>query len=347
MFSQGLSREVGARGITVNTIQPGPIDTDLNPAAGDWATPQIANTALGRYGQVDDIAAMAAFLAGPQASYITGREPHRRRRNQRVRGEDMSICNGKTALVTGASRGIGRARRNGPGGGRRPGPRPLWPWRPPRPRPSSRRSSPRAARAEAVGADLSAPQGAHALGRPRAGPDRRRAARHPGRQRRRLQGRDHSRRPRWRTSTPSSPVNVRANYFLVQQLLPILKEGVERPSSPLRSPAHAAVGNLSAYAATKGAVDTLVKHFAFILGPRGVCVGERSRARRGGDRHVELRRDRGGARLHPRHAGAEARGPTRRHRRRHPAFLASDAARWVSGDTLPRGRRLQAVGPRR
>ena len=72
MFSQGLSREVGPRGITVNTIQPGPIDTDLNPAAGDWATPQIANTALGRYGHVDDIAAMAAFLAGPQASYITG-----------------------------------------------------------------------------------------------------------------------------------------------------------------------------------------------------------------------------------------------------------------------------------
>jgi len=49
MFSQGLSREVGSRGITVNNIQPGPIDTDLNPAAGDWATPQIANTALGRY----------------------------------------------------------------------------------------------------------------------------------------------------------------------------------------------------------------------------------------------------------------------------------------------------------
>src|SRR5580693_1608717 len=43
MFTQGLSREVGTRGITVNTVQPGPIDTDLNPAAGDWATPQIAN----------------------------------------------------------------------------------------------------------------------------------------------------------------------------------------------------------------------------------------------------------------------------------------------------------------
>ena len=49
MFAQGLAREVGSRGITVNNIQPGPIDTELNPAAGDWATPQIANTALKRY----------------------------------------------------------------------------------------------------------------------------------------------------------------------------------------------------------------------------------------------------------------------------------------------------------
>ncbi len=72
MFTQGLSREVGARGITVNNVQPGPIDTDLNPAAGDWATPQIANTALKRYGHVDDIAAMVAFVAGPEAGYITG-----------------------------------------------------------------------------------------------------------------------------------------------------------------------------------------------------------------------------------------------------------------------------------
>jgi 3-oxoacyl-[acyl-carrier protein] reductase len=72
MFTQGLAREVGTRGITVNNIQPGPIDTDLNPAAGDWAEPQLANTALKRYGHVDDIAAMVAFVAGPEASYITG-----------------------------------------------------------------------------------------------------------------------------------------------------------------------------------------------------------------------------------------------------------------------------------
>ncbi len=72
MFTQGLSREVGARGITVNNIQPGPIDTDLNPASGDWATPQIALTALKRYGRVEDIAAMVAFVAGPEGAYITG-----------------------------------------------------------------------------------------------------------------------------------------------------------------------------------------------------------------------------------------------------------------------------------
>jgi 3-oxoacyl-[acyl-carrier protein] reductase len=72
MFTQGLAREVGSRGITVNNVQPGPIDTDLNPAAGDWAAPQIANTALKRYGHVDEVAALVAFVAGPESSYITG-----------------------------------------------------------------------------------------------------------------------------------------------------------------------------------------------------------------------------------------------------------------------------------
>src|SRR6202163_4656448 len=72
MFTQGLSREVGSRGITVNNVQPGPIDTDLNPAAGEWAVPQQAATALKRYGHVDEVAALVAFVAGPEASYITG-----------------------------------------------------------------------------------------------------------------------------------------------------------------------------------------------------------------------------------------------------------------------------------
>jgi 3-oxoacyl-[acyl-carrier protein] reductase len=72
MFTQGLSREVGARGITVNNVQPGPIDTDLNPAAGEWAAPQKAATALNRYGTVDEVAALVSFVAGPESSYITG-----------------------------------------------------------------------------------------------------------------------------------------------------------------------------------------------------------------------------------------------------------------------------------
>ena len=72
IFTQGLSREVASRGITVNNVQPGPIDTDLNPASGDWAVPQKAATALGRYGRVDEIASMVAFIAGPESSYITG-----------------------------------------------------------------------------------------------------------------------------------------------------------------------------------------------------------------------------------------------------------------------------------
>ncbi len=72
MFTQGLAREVGARGITVNNVQPGPIDTDLNPASGDWAVPQKALTALNRFGTVDEVAALVAFVASPEAAYITG-----------------------------------------------------------------------------------------------------------------------------------------------------------------------------------------------------------------------------------------------------------------------------------
>jgi 3-oxoacyl-[acyl-carrier protein] reductase len=72
MFTQALAREIGSRGITVNNVQPGPIDTELNPAVGDWSVPQKAATSLNRYGHVDEVAALVAFVAGPESSYITG-----------------------------------------------------------------------------------------------------------------------------------------------------------------------------------------------------------------------------------------------------------------------------------
>ena len=72
MFTQGLARELGDRGITVNNVQPGPIDTDLNPASSEWAAGQKAIVPLGRYGHVDEVAALVAFVAGPEASYING-----------------------------------------------------------------------------------------------------------------------------------------------------------------------------------------------------------------------------------------------------------------------------------
>jgi len=69
---KGLARDLGPRGITVNNIQPGPVDTDLNPATGDFAKVMLSLMALPRYGHADEIAAMVVYLAGPEAGYITG-----------------------------------------------------------------------------------------------------------------------------------------------------------------------------------------------------------------------------------------------------------------------------------
>ncbi|WP_284045706.1 SDR family NAD(P)-dependent oxidoreductase [Paractinoplanes maris] len=71
-FTRGLARELGPANITVNLVQPGPIDTALNPADGEDADYLRSLVPLGRYGTTDEVAAAVAFLAGPTSSYITG-----------------------------------------------------------------------------------------------------------------------------------------------------------------------------------------------------------------------------------------------------------------------------------
>ena len=126
-------------------------------------------------------------------------------------------------------------------------------------------------------------------------------------------------------------VNVRAPFFLVQQLLPILGSG---GSVVLLSSlaAHASVGTLPAYAATKGAIDTLVKHFAAALGPRGIRVNAVAPGVVDTDMSSFVKTDAGrkaavNMQALPRVARAEDIGPV-------VAFLASDEARWITGDTV-------------
>jgi len=71
-LARGWARDLGPRGILVNVIQPGPIDTDMNPAQGPFAGLLTPMTALKRYGTADEVAALTAFLASDEASYITG-----------------------------------------------------------------------------------------------------------------------------------------------------------------------------------------------------------------------------------------------------------------------------------
>ncbi len=71
-FVQGLSRDLGPRGITINAVVPGPVDTDMNPDKTDLAEWLKGQVPLGRYGKSEEIAALVSFLAGPEASFITG-----------------------------------------------------------------------------------------------------------------------------------------------------------------------------------------------------------------------------------------------------------------------------------
>jgi 3-oxoacyl-[acyl-carrier protein] reductase len=71
-LTKGLARDLGPLGITVNNIQPGPIDTEMNPDGGDFAQIMKGLMALPRYGTVEEVASFASYLAGPEAAYITG-----------------------------------------------------------------------------------------------------------------------------------------------------------------------------------------------------------------------------------------------------------------------------------
>ncbi len=126
-------------------------------------------------------------------------------------------------------------------------------------------------------------------------------------------------------------VNVRAPFFLVQQLLPILGSGssIVMVSSLA---AHASVGTLAAYAATKGAINTLVKHFASALGPRGIRVNAVAPGVVATEMSNFTKTDAGrdftlGMQALQRLAQPDDIGDV-------VAFLASDGARWVNGDTV-------------
>ena len=240
----------------------------------------------------------------------------------------MTNLSGKTALVTGASRGIGRASAFALAAA---GAQVLVHY-------SSGEKEAAAVvaeilnvggKAEKIAADLRAPDGPHALAQ-------RVRAIIGGRLDVLVANAGISKAATIEETTVEDfdalfAVNVRAPYFLVQQLMPIMCEG---SSIVLLSSlaARAALGTLSAYAATKGAIDTLVKHFAFALGERGIRVNAvapgvvptdmSSFAKTEAGRDFALGIQALKRMAQPDDIGAAV------------AFLASDDARWITGDTL-------------
>jgi 3-oxoacyl-[acyl-carrier protein] reductase len=240
----------------------------------------------------------------------------------------MTVLTGKTALVTGASRGIGRASALALA---KAGAQVLVHY-------SSGAKEAEAVvaeirhgggRADAIAADLALPDGPHKLGRQVRGivGDRLDVL---------VANAGVSKAATIEETTIEDfdrlfAVNVRAPFFLVQQLLPILGNG---SSIILLSSlaAHAAVGGLSAYAATKGAIDTLVKHFSFALGERGIRVNAVAPGVVETDMSNFARTDAGRDLTLAMQALKRVAQPD--DIAGAVAFLASDDARWITGDTL-------------
>ncbi|HEX4183991.1 MAG TPA: SDR family oxidoreductase [Caulobacteraceae bacterium] len=240
----------------------------------------------------------------------------------------MTHCNGKTALVTGASRGIGRAAALALA---EAGAQVLVHYGKDAAAAEAVVERIRAAggHAQAVGADLAAPDGPADLAR----------------QVRAIAGErldilvanaGITKAATIEETTVEDfdalfAVNVRAPFFLVQQLLPILRDGSSVIFTSSLA-AHAAVGTLSAYAATKGAIDTMVKHFAAALGPRGVRVNAVAPGVVATDMSSFAKTEEGRATTMAMQALKRVALPE--DIAGSIAFLASDAARWVSGETL-------------
>jgi 3-oxoacyl-[acyl-carrier protein] reductase len=240
----------------------------------------------------------------------------------------MLNLSGKTALVTGASRGIGRASALALA---KAGAQVLVHYGTGEKEAAAVVAEIRQAggRAENVAADLRAPDGAHALAK-------RVRAIVGDRLDILVANAGISKAATIEETTVEDfndlfAVNVRAPYFLVQQLLPTLcKDSSIVLLSSLA--AHATVGTLSAYAATKGAIDTLVKHFASALGDRGIRVNAVAPGVVDTDMSTFARSDAGrdftlGIQALKRIAQPDDIAAA-------VVFLASDAARWITGDTL-------------
>ena len=240
----------------------------------------------------------------------------------------MAVLSGKTALVTGGSRGIGRATALALG---RAGAHVLVHYGRAAKEAEAVVAQLRDAggRADAVSADLAAPDGPHKLAKQVRGI--------VGERLDILVANAGISRPATIEATTVADfdelfaVNVRAPFFVVQQLLPILTEGSSIVFVSSLA-AHAAVGALSAYSATKGAIDTLVKHFASALGPRGIRVNAVAPGIVATDMPQFAKTSEGrdyalGIQALKRVAQPDDIGGA-------VAFLASKDARWITGDTL-------------
>jgi len=240
----------------------------------------------------------------------------------------MNTLNGKTALVTGASRGIGRSAALSLA---KAGAQVLVHYGSNKTEADAVVAEVKAAggRAQAVGADLSSPDGAHILAqavRKVVGDRLDILVANAG-----ISGAHTIEETTIEDFDKLFAVNVRAPFFLVQQLLPILGEGSSVVFTSSLA-ARAAVGNLSAYAATKGAIDTLVTHFAALLGPRGIRVNAVAPGVVETDMSNFAKTDAGrdftlNMQALKRVAQPDDIGGVF-------AFLASAEARWITGDTL-------------